>query len=626
MTEPALANCGITIEEHTLHVTLPTDRIGLVMMQPFVELNDREPFVWLPDRKANQIERILRTLDISEENRHGAQKTHFTVFPEYSLPGLDAVRAVNRRVCARSWPNGTFVLGGVDGLKHSEYETLCTEPGTTVSPANRPDKVQTHEWVNCYVLWARDDAGAVGRWVQPKLAASVPEENAIHRYLYAGKTVDLYAAKLADGMPCFFIALVCYDWMGRLGQHDGIRAVLHQIEGVLAKRDGQIDLSFAFVIQRNQKPSYHEFLSATRDFFADQRYCARVRRYNCMVVLPNAAGRPTPGKSPEFGQSSLIFRPQAPFLSEACPPTYATDTRIRRGSSELGKCLDVLFREGGGCVHSFALRPPAYVNLDPSDRTLPLLQPWVFPLDAGMSDPRVPGAPVPASVKWVNDELDDMPQVLTGDATCPQSVIGALTRSKSAVAVMISSQPGPFLLDFILSSSPRLSEDRSRPSEKRRKWIKAGAKDVENVDRWDASETKCLETVVNSLTIVNVASPITIGGDEEFVSHATTIGGDGTVFDVLVIDGPSHIDCRKHADQVYVGNAQKRLILVTKDRDNSTLQDRDRSILSPQVVSGSIMDPVGSQRHVSYQDFISACRGAADEVDLVSRISRLILN
>jgi hypothetical protein len=243
-----------------------------------------------------------------------------------------------------------------------------------------------------------------------------------------------------------------------------------------------------------------------------------------------------------------------------------------------------------------------------------------------MSDPRVPGAPVPASVKWVNDELDDMPQVLTGDATCPQSVIGALTRSKSAVAVMISSQPGPFLLDFILSSSPRLSEDRSRPSEKRRKWIKAGAKDVENVDRWDASETKCLETVVNSLTIVNVASPITIGGDEEFVSHATTIGGDGTVFDVLVIDGPSHIDCRKHADQVYVGNAQKRLILVTKDRDNSTLQDRDRSILSPQVVSGSIMDPVGSQRHVSYQDFISACRGAADEVDLVSRISRLILN
>ena len=53
------------------------------------------------------------------------------------------------------------------------------------------------------------------------------------------------------------------------------------------------------------------------------------------------------------------------------------------------------------------VRVPRSVVPNATDRTAALVGARTFPLcgNAG-ADPRIPGGPVPAVVKWVNDELD----------------------------------------------------------------------------------------------------------------------------------------------------------------------------------------------------------------------------
>lgn len=82
----------VQIKEVQLNITLPDDAVGVVVMQPFVELGVEEPFRWRNDKKTKQIERIIRTLEIAKQADHGCEKTYFTIFPEYSIPGLEGLR------------------------------------------------------------------------------------------------------------------------------------------------------------------------------------------------------------------------------------------------------------------------------------------------------------------------------------------------------------------------------------------------------------------------------------------------------------------------------------------------------------------------------------------------------
>ena len=75
----------IEIKEVQLSITLPIGGIGIVVLQPFIELSGDEPFRWLNNEKTKQIERIIRTLEIARQVDHGCEKTYFTIFPEYSF-------------------------------------------------------------------------------------------------------------------------------------------------------------------------------------------------------------------------------------------------------------------------------------------------------------------------------------------------------------------------------------------------------------------------------------------------------------------------------------------------------------------------------------------------------------
>ena len=61
---------------------------------------------------------------------HGAPKTHFTLFPEYSIPGLEGIAFVHAAISAPDWQNGTIVIGGADALSKPDFATLAGAPNT----------------------------------------------------------------------------------------------------------------------------------------------------------------------------------------------------------------------------------------------------------------------------------------------------------------------------------------------------------------------------------------------------------------------------------------------------------------------------------------------------------------
>src|SRR5262249_41060863 len=127
------------------------------------------------------------------------------------------------------------------------------------------------------------------------------------------------------------------------------------------------------------------------------------------VVMVSTASTQNPSRGGQYGYSSIIFGPRAPFDSKVCPPTFATQSAGLRSSDALGTCKDVLFREMGECMHRADVRIPNFVVADPTDRTAALIQAEILSLSGPTDDPRIPGAPVPAIVKWTNDELDTVP-------------------------------------------------------------------------------------------------------------------------------------------------------------------------------------------------------------------------
>ena len=204
----------IETEEIELNGTLPDDGIGMVIMQPFVELCDHEPYRWEnAQKKNNQIRRIINALEVARQADHGCGKTHFTVFPEYSIPGLEGVRKIQDILESGSWENETIIIGGVDGLTKGDYSTLCHENNTQVHEENKPDKIPDGHWVNCCIIWEKTN-DTRRRWIQPKLVPATQEELCPASHMFQGKAVYLFRHKisiLGSESPFRFICFICKD-------------------------------------------------------------------------------------------------------------------------------------------------------------------------------------------------------------------------------------------------------------------------------------------------------------------------------------------------------------------------------------------------------------------------------
>src|SRR5271155_5011467 len=113
------------VDLRSRNFALPGDKVAMVMAQPHLKLTQAEPYRTVASRKPKQMEVVSAPLDLAVAVPHQLPKTHFTIFPEYSIPGVDGVALIQERVSGPSWPEGTIVMGGTDGLTQAEFTALA---------------------------------------------------------------------------------------------------------------------------------------------------------------------------------------------------------------------------------------------------------------------------------------------------------------------------------------------------------------------------------------------------------------------------------------------------------------------------------------------------------------------
>lgn len=577
-----------TIDLTPRGVTLPNDRVGMVIAQPHLSLTVSEPYRCLPDAQERQLAVLTDTLAVARLAAHGAPKTHFTVFPEYSIPGLAGVAHIEATVRAQDWPRGTVVIGGTDALDKAQFTALATAPETHINVArNSLDRIAEHEWVNCGITWVKAMDGTVERWLQPKLHPAWPEQNTVCQAMFHGRAVFTFKGRLENGTLYRFCSLVCFDWVATMQNRKAWEWVAEDLRQQAVQAEAEIALSWIFVIQCNRKPSADSFLVEVGKFF-DQTAVPNVRRDRACLVFANSAGQASPGRAKLYGNTSVVFSTQSLFSDPDCPPTFSGDSPRFRSSTLLKDYKDMLFRENGACIHSFVQVNPNSVAGGAAGRTLALENAFVFPLN-GTIDPRTPSSPVPASIKWLNDELDELKSL--GDRY-PGAALAEQVKAIHQDAVV-----------------PALRMVAAAPLDRAVKLAAMDSK-AKHADRWGVIETEAVEHLVHTVEIISLAyAQVTIGADP---AHATvTIGGH--VVDVVAIRGTTHEDCIEHAKGFLIAPG-RQVLLVSRDRDNTHWVRKFGSFLQPiRPVLGerNITDPVGGALHLGYQRLLEIFRTAA---------------
>jgi hypothetical protein len=410
-----------TVDLSPRGVTLPSDRVGMVIAQPYVSLTATEPYQCIGAAKERQLAVLTDTLAVARAAPHRAPKTHFTVFPEYTIPGLDGIAHVETALRGADWPNGTIVIGGTDALTKADFGTLARAEGTHLNTShNGLDRIAQNEWINCAVTWVKAANGTVERWLQPKLDPAWLERDVPYQNMFRGHSVFTFKGPLENGTQYRFCSLVCYDWIARMQDKKAWRWVVEDLARQAAQAEAELSLSWLFVIQHNRRPSDDAFLTEVSSFF-DQTTLPNVRRDRACLVFANSAGSKAPGRADLYGSTSLVFSRQTLFAEPKCHSTFSNGGQRFRSSTLLSAHRDILFRERGACIHSFLQVNPNSLNAGAAGKAIALENAFVFPLD-GTTDPRAPAAAVPACIKWLNDELDHLVSL---SAQYPAAVLAA---------------------------------------------------------------------------------------------------------------------------------------------------------------------------------------------------------
>jgi hypothetical protein len=600
------------ITEVPVEITLPHQSIGVVMMQPFVELDiDHEPFKWKTAKKNQQIALIEQTLALAI-GRPANQPVSFTVFPEYSVPGIEGIAAIEGILSDDAWPANTVVIGGIDGLTKAEYATLCDANGTdtSVHEENKPDVIPDEQWINCCITWAKSHQG-LRRWIQPKLAPAQLENNVIALRMYRGQGVFVFRGTFDNGTESRFLTLICYDW---IDANSGLWDVLTAFND---ESDANKDINILFLIQYNPKPNDNLFLEHARRYFEEPNTCPRLNRAAGALLFANAAGRSDAGLVTKFGFSSLICGPSQCFDKDGCPPTFAINTERLRSVPNLKRCREALLRENGACVHSFGLRLPRWIDPNVGDRSHPIENALVHSLNGAINEPRITGGTIPAIVKWCNDYLTTVELLLQGN---PQHALKApLDLSQNETADDIRRRDNDSLGSLINLLSVAISAQESQP--KNDKWTKVAERRVHNVDNWDDDDVRCLSFLVYALTILKISHSIEVAASP---AHGT-FRINNEVYDVAVVCGPSHDECERNARERFERKAPRHVLVVTKDLLRGFKRRKHKARIDDTGGSApDITDPSSAWHFCDYTDLISTVDGAADQVTLITHLNEAL--
>jgi len=525
----------IDVREVKLDIRIPSDELCIVAQQPFVRFSkpEREPFRWADTAIDSQLAAIERTLDLALEGLGGRPPT-FVVFPEYAVPGARGARLVDQRLRDVTWPNDCIVIAGIDGLDHRDYEELWTTLAVDTAESISPEQVPLDKWVNSCVLWAKEQDGTVRCWIQLKVRPCWLETGVTSSDMHRGSRILTFKGSYdPSGHPCRFATFICYDWVVENG---GV-AVRDEFVQILDDRwkaeEANTSLDWLFVIQKNVDPMHRAFLGGTRDILADRTH-AFVDRSNAVVLHLNVAGSDAPARGGDGGFSSCVFSPDANVdcLRERPRPTvYLSPNQLGRDQL-LGQCKDVVFREVGECIHVFTLRVPRFLVGNAENRTLPITEAQVHAVNDSI-DPRLSGSQVPASVKWINNSLDNM--VLPSDTFLRDASFKQDARAIEADVIdVIRHSSGYEAADLIERAASWLSVSNSKQDQAKRG----------NPDLWTASEEDALQYVLDTLTCLGVAYKLKVAEPDR---HGAILTDSGFV-DIVVIRGRDPEDCRRHFD------------------------------------------------------------------------------
>ena len=347
-----------------------------------------------------------------------------------------------------------------------------------------------------------------------------------------------------------------------------------------AQAQAELSLSWLFVVQCNPKPSHDSFLTEVSRFF-DQNTLPSVRHDRACLLFANSAGKPVPGKANEFGSTSLIFPPQTLFTQAECSPTFSNGGTRFRSSTLLSAYRDVVFRERGACIHSFLQVNPNSLNAGAAGRTIPLDNAFVFPLD-GTNDRRAPCDSVAACIKWLNDELDQLPSL---SVNYPRASLARPTDATHRHTIAALRQISP----QSVANTVKLAAQEST---------------AKHADDWGQTESHALEHLVHTLDIVGLgAPPPTVGADS---AHASVVINSQTV-DLLAIRGESHEDCLRHS-QGLLPMPRRQILLVSRDPDNNPWLRRFGNFLQPESPrlgqERNITDPASGLLHLGYRNLL----------------------
>jgi len=120
----------------------------MVIAQPYLSLTAVESYRCAPETKSQQLQALANTLDVAIAAGHGASRTHFTVFPAYSIPGIDGITLIEAVLRSPQWPVGTVMIGGTDALSKNEYASLVAGQDTHADAAhNGPRSPMCRTWL-----------------------------------------------------------------------------------------------------------------------------------------------------------------------------------------------------------------------------------------------------------------------------------------------------------------------------------------------------------------------------------------------------------------------------------------------------------------------------------------------
>jgi hypothetical protein len=583
----------------------------MVIAQPFLELSNHEPFRCITTSKPRLLSEISKTLEIARGNYHGQGRTHFTIFPEYSVCGIDGISLINTALVAENWPSMTVVIAGTDAITKAEFISLCAQENTHFDETNNSlEGIQPKQWINCQITWIKGANGVVEKWLQPKIEPAWPEQNITCAQMYQGKSIFAFQGPYLDGTLYRFSTLVCFDWIGAVAGTKVWRWLLNDLQRQAVEARAEYSLSWLFVIQSNTRPSHHTFLTEAAQFF-QQNAAPAIHRDGTCLVFANGAGKSSPGIADTFGQTSLIFSPQALFTKPKCSPTFSNGGLKFRASEVLNDFHDVLFRERGACVHSFAQINPKSVAIGPAGRTQAILHPFVFSLN-NQSDERTPSNIVPASVKWVNDELDHLPKLSTLHPGVPLAHHSDEAHTQTAAA--LRQEPGQRIEQAIDIAHQRTGCEVHT----QHRTIVA--------DSWNGQQEQALEHLVHSLNIVSIGAPAPRFEGEKSQAEITLNGED---IDFVAVRGQLHEDCLRYREHVF-GVPIRPTLLVTRDHDNTDFLRREGSILETETSQigqeRNITNPNSVLYHIGYSNLLKAFRRTRTADQLPGAINAALID